>query len=160
VTALSATGVDGAFAFVGFLPNKTGARAQVLAQWKNCPAHLVFYEAPHRLHDTLQALSEVFGERNLTVAREVTKLFEEFQTFALSDAQDWMRAADAPRGEYVLIVHAPNEPSTSGLPSWQATLETLLPHLPLKQAVALTVELTSASKNEVYACALDLKNQA
>ena len=160
VTALSATGVDGAFAFVGFLPNKTGARAQVLEQWKNCPAHLVFYEAPHRLHDTIQAFSEVFGERNLTVAREVTKLFEAFQTFGLRDAQDWMRTADAPRGEYVLIVHAPNEPSASGLPTWQTTLKKLLPHLPLKQAVALTVELTAASKNEVYACALDLKNQA
>ena len=160
VTALSATGVDGAFAFVGFLPNKTGARAQVLEQWKNCPAHLVFYEAPHRLHDTIQAFSEVFGERNLTVARDVTKLFEAFQTFGLRDAQDWMRTADAPRGEYVLIVHAPNEPSASGLPTWQTTLKKLLPHLPLKQAVALTVELTAASKNEVYACALDLKNQA
>lgn len=157
VTALSATGVDGAFAFVGFLPNKTGARTQVLERWKNCPAHLVFYEAPHRLHDTLQAFSEVFAERNVTVAREVTKLFEEFQTFALNNAQDWMHTSDAPRGEYVLIVHAPTEQASTVLPAWRATLEKLLPHVPLKQAVTLTVELTAAPKNEVYAYALDLK---
>ena len=159
VTALSATGVDGAFAFIGFLPSKAGARAQAIAQWQSCPAHLVFYEAPHRLHETIRALAELLPECHLTVAREVTKLFEEFQTFALSETETWLREADAPRGEYVLIVHAPSEQSTSGLPPWRATLEKLLPHLPLKQAVAITVELTAASKNEVYACALELKNQ-
>ena len=157
VTALSATGVDGAFTFIGFLPSKAGARAQALNVWKNTSSHLVLYEAPHRLHDTIRALSESFPDRRLTVAREVTKLFEEFQTFALNDAENWINANDAPRGEYVLIVHAPTEQASTALPAWRATLEKLLPHVPLKQAVTLTVELTAAPKNEVYAYALDLK---
>lgn len=158
VTALSATGVDGPFTFIGFLPSKAGARAQALAAWKNTPSHLVLYEAPHRLHDTVRALSESFPDRCLTVAREVTKLFEEFQTFTLKDVENWLHHSDAPRGEYVLIVHTPTEQATTASPAWQTTLGKLLPHLPLKQAVTLTVELTAAPKNEVYAYALSLKN--
>jgi 16S rRNA (cytidine1402-2'-O)-methyltransferase len=160
VTALSATGVDGAFAFLGFLPNKAGARTQVLDQWKNTPAHLVFYEAPHRLHDTIRALANLFPEREMTVAREVTKLYEAFQTFALSNTENWIREGDAPRGEYVLILHAAtSENAETAQQHWQTILEKLLPHLALKQAVTITVELTSAPKNEVYAYALELKNQ-
>ncbi len=157
VTALSATGVDGAFAFIGFLPSKSGARTQVLQEWEAAPAHLAFYEAPHRLHGTIKALAELFPNRQLTVAREITKLYEEFQTFALDTADAWMVNNDTPRGEYVLIVHAP-ERKTETDATWLPTLQKLLPHLPLKQAVALTVDLTGASKNEVYAQALSLKN--
>lgn len=160
VAALSATGVEHGFSFVGFLPPKSAARAQVLSDWQNRRESLVFYEAPHRLHETVSALAQTFPTRTLTIARELTKLYETFVTLDLAHADEWLQTAPEPRGEYVLVLHeAPaHQPSESS--AWHHTLSVLLKELPLKQAVALTVTLTHAAKNEVYAYALSLKNQS
>lgn len=158
ITALSATGIEDGFSFVGFLPPKATARAQVLKNWQGHPQHLVFYEAPHRLQDTIAALADAFPNRKLTIARELTKLYEEFTTIDLNETSEWLNNTSEPRGEYVLIMHATKDKADEATPAWQTTLSTLLRELPLKQAVALTVELTQASKNEVYAGALAIKN--
>lgn len=159
VTALSATGVEHGFSFVGFLPPKSAARAQVLSAWQQRHESLVFYEAPHRLHDTIATLAQAFPTRTLTIARELTKLYEEFVTLNLAQAPDWLHSAPEPRGEYVLILHEAPADASADSATWQNTLAILLKELPLKQAVALTVTLTHAAKNEVYAHALSLKNQ-
>ena len=160
VTALSATGVEHGFSFVGFLPAKSAARAHTLSQWQQRHESLVFYEAPHRLHDTVAALAQAFPMRTLTIARELTKLYESFETIALSEADAWLKTASEPRGEYVLVLHEAATQSAETHPAWHNTLAVLLKELPLKQAVALTVTLTQAAKNEVYAHALALKNQS
>ena len=160
VTALSATGVEHGFSFVGFLPPKSAARAQVLSQWQHRHESLVFYEAPHRLHDTIVALAHAFPTRTLSIARELTKLYEEFVTIDLNSAEQWLNTAPEPRGEYVLVLHEATTHNAETHPAWHDTLAVLLKELPLKQAVALTVELTHAAKNEVYAHALSLKNSA
>lgn len=158
VTALSATGIDGPFSFIGFLPNKSAARVQLLKSWLTTPSHLVFYEAPHRLNETIKDLSALFPNRTITVARELTKLYESIVAFPLADAHQWLKD-HTPRGEYVLIVHASTQ-DTQVIPNWAATLQVLLKQLPLKQAVSLTVDITGAAKNEVYESALMLKNTA
>ena len=160
VTALSAVGALDGFSFIGFLPAKTAARAHALNGLKAQQGHLVFYEAPHRLHDTITALAQTFPERRLSIGRELTKLYEELTTIDLNDAEQWIQNSAEPRGEYVLVLHALENLDTEAPEQWQNTLEILLKELPLKQAVALTVELTQTPKNTVYTQALQLKKSS
>ncbi|MGL4766936.1 MAG: 16S rRNA (cytidine(1402)-2'-O)-methyltransferase [Formosimonas sp.] len=157
VTAMSAAGLQGGFCFVGFLPSKTQARLTELTRLGNLPTHLIFYEAPHRLHDCIAAMAMVFPERQLLIIKELSKLHENIQRVPLNEAAQWLKTAPAPKGEYVLIVSAAESVATA-TDAWRSTLETLLAELPLKQAVALTVKLTNAPKNDVYTAALALKN--
>jgi 16S rRNA (cytidine1402-2'-O)-methyltransferase len=104
VAALSASGLPSdAFLFAGFLPPKTGARRARLGELASVPATLVFYEAPHRIAATLGDAAEVLGDRQAVIARELTKIHEEFLRGRLSDLAS---ALDAPRrrGEFVLLV--------------------------------------------------------
>ena len=158
VAAMSAAGLDGGFQFIGFLPSKAVARTHALNALAHVPTNLIFYEAPHRLHETIATMAELFPTRTLTVAKELSKLHESVITIPLQSASDWLATAPAPRGEYVLILSAPSAEVSTDTPAWHATLQVLLEELPLKQAVALTVKLTHASKNEVYSHALTLKN--
>ena len=157
IAALSALAIGGnGFHFDGFLPAKKGARLQRLTELKGAPETLVFYEAPHRIKATLEALCEVFGEHRFAgIARELTKKFESVYRDTLGN----LKEADIPeKGEFVIIVAgAPKVEVNSQASSWQSILETLLKELPLKQAVSLTVQLTGAKKNEVYDFGLEIK---
>jgi len=152
--------ISGPFTFVGFLPTRGGERAQALAALAATPHAQVLFEAPHRIDALASSLAEACGERMLTVCRELTKQFE---TVANMPAQAWPAwlAADAnrSRGEFVVVVHAEAATTTDAeRPAFDTTLSTLLAALPLKQAVALTSELTGAPRNAVYESALALKN--
>ena len=104
VTALAASGQPtGRFTFEGFLPIKKGERAAALQAVSRLPHTLIFYEAPHRLRQTLAALLEGLGDRPITLCRELTKLHEEMQRTTLAAAVAEY-AEREPRGEYVLIV--------------------------------------------------------
>ena len=115
-TALSASGLaTDQFLFAGFLPARAGARRVKLTELRAVPATLVFYEAPHRIKATLNDALEIFGEREALVARELTKLHEEFARGTLSELIERFSSNDA-RGEMVLIVSgqdAGNSASTS-----------------------------------------------
>ncbi|TCS71046.1 16S rRNA (cytidine1402-2'-O)-methyltransferase [Sulfuritortus calidifontis] len=158
-TALSVAGIgDGRWLFYGFLPNKAAARRKALETLKALPYALVFYEAPHRVRECVADLAAVLGpEREIAIARELTKLFEQVHLCRLEEAEAWL-AADANhcRGEFVLIVQgAAAQAADAG--ALRATLEILLAELPLKQAVALAVKLTGEKKNTVYELALELQ---
>lgn len=104
VTALAASGLDTtSFCFEGFLPRKHGEQRLRLEKIKNYSGSLVFYEAPHRLLRTLEVLQEFLGDRQTVLAREMTKIHEEFLRGSLSELR-----ANAlqlkPRGEYTIIV--------------------------------------------------------
>jgi 16S rRNA (cytidine1402-2'-O)-methyltransferase len=104
ISALVASGIPGdEFLFVGFLPAKSMQRRSRLAQLSQIPATLVFYEAPHRLLQTLNDMHEVLGEREAAVARELTKLHEELLRGKLSELAERFNS-EAPRGEFVVIV--------------------------------------------------------
>jgi 16S rRNA (cytidine1402-2'-O)-methyltransferase len=158
--ALSVSGLGAPhFLFYGFLPSKAGARRAALSDLSTFPYALIFFEAPHRLHQTLVDMTQAFGpDRVVVVAREITKVFESFQRCKLVEAQAWVTEdANRKRGEFVLMVEgnvaAPAEPAAV-----QRTLEILLRELPLKQAVQLTAAITDTKKNILYKRALDLKN--
>ena len=105
INALIASGLEtGSFIFVGFLPNKNFSdRLQAL---KDRRETLIFYEAPHRLSRTLEKLFDAFGARRVTLARELTKIHEEFVRGRLGSI-----AIDAPRGEFVIVVEGAPEPT-------------------------------------------------
>lgn len=160
-TAFSASGLtDERFLFVGFLPSKSAARCAELARLKEVPAALVFYEAPHRVEETVADLAATLGpQRQLVVARELTKLFEQIARMPLADATAWFAAdANRKRGEFVLIVSGP--PSREGLDGeTERILSLLVAELPTKAAAKLAAEITGASKNDLYQRALALKNE-
>ncbi len=159
VSALSAAGLtDNAFHFVGFLPAKVGARKTALEALKSIPATLVFYEAPHRIEETVADLAALLEpEREIVIARELTKLFEEIVRLPLPEAPAWLAADNNhQRGEFVLLVSAP--PPREGLDAEsERILKLLLAELPVKQAAKLTAAITGLPKNDLYQQALELK---
>jgi 16S rRNA (cytidine1402-2'-O)-methyltransferase len=164
LAALSVAGdaVGAGFMFTGFLPTRGAERAQALKALAACNGTQVLFEAPHRIESLLQGLAEACGERPVTLCRELTKQFETVLTSPASALPAWLAGdANRLRGEFVLVVHA-LKPAVSdeGVAAHDATLRTLLAELPLKQAVALTAELTGAPRNALYARALALKADA
>lgn len=156
IAALSVAGLPtDRFVFEGFLPAKAVARSQRLAELSRETRTLVFYEAPHRLLETLQAMCAAFGDaRGAVLARELTKLHETIRRASLAELCDWVAAdANQQRGECVLLVRghvaAEGEDADS-----ERVLRTLLEELPLKQAAALAAKLTGRKKNELYELAL------
>jgi len=104
VAALAASGLaTEEFLFVGFLPSRAGARRKKLDALKSEPRALVLYEAPHRLAETLSDAADILGSRFAVVAREVTKIHEEFLRGSLAELRDAARQR-APRGEITLLI--------------------------------------------------------
>lgn len=165
IAALSAAGLsanpaDERFLFVGFLPAKVGARAALISQMSAVEAALVFYEAPHRVVDTVAALAALLDpEREIVIARELTKLYEQIERLPLRAAVAWLEAdANRQRGEFVLIVSSP--PPRKGLDAeGERVLALLLSDLPVRQAAKLAAEITGQPKNALYTRALELKQQ-
>ncbi len=162
ITALSAGGLLAPhFLFYGFLPSKASQRRHELEALRDLPYTLVFYEAPHRVLDSVADLASIFGNRTLTLARELTKTFETIHSCKLPDASAWLEDdANRQRGEFVLLVEgAPATDVQEIGAEAQHTLQTLLQELPLKQAVKLAAEISGAKKNALYDLALTLKPQ-
>lgn len=162
IAALSAAGLAAPhFLFYGFLPVKSAARRTALEALREFPYALVFYEAPHRVIECVAALAGVLGgEREIVIARELTKMFETIHACRLDQAGEWFAAdANRQRGEFVLIVAGAQAAVQQGLPAeTERVLRLLLAELPLKQAAALAAAITGARKNELYAHALSLRD--
>ena len=159
VTALSASGlVEPHFLFYGFLPAKAKQREDALRSLLDLPYALVFYEAPHRILDTVAALAQVFGaERTLVLARELTKLFETIHACSLGNALSWLQAdANRQRGEFVLLLSGATPAADNG--EGERVLRLLLADgLPVKQAAKLAHAITGAGKNALYDLALSMR---
>ena len=153
--AVASGSADGGFVFAGFLPVKNAERAsavQVLAAEPRC---VVLLEAPHRIHELAAALA-VLGERAVTLAREITKQFEDITTQPAHALSAWLDGApQRARGEFVVLLHpvaVPEDDSAS-----LRVLQLLLPELPLKTAVRLAADITGAPRNALYESALALR---
>ncbi|HEX7644112.1 MAG TPA: 16S rRNA (cytidine(1402)-2'-O)-methyltransferase [Burkholderiaceae bacterium] len=159
VTALSASGLlHDRFHFVGFLPAKPKQRETALAALRNMPATLVFYEAPHRIEETVASLAACFEATRLIVfARELSKLFEEIHRCTLAEAQAWL-AADTHRhkGEYVILIGGAAENLDADKAEADRVLAILLESCPVKQAAVLAAQITGQKKNALYERALQL----
>ena len=160
VAALSAAGLAAPhFLFYGFLPNKSAARCKELQSLLEHPYTLVFYEAPHRIIECIADLRMVFGgERQVVLAREVTKLFENIHRCRLDEAMDWLNSdPNNLRGEFVVLLSAAPARAEGLSAEVEHVLTVLLKELPLKQAVQLAVQITGVARNELYQRALTLK---
>lgn len=164
VCALSAAGIYAPnWLFYGFLPAKASHRRDALAQLKTLPYTLIFYEAPHRIMECVADLAVVLdGDRRITFARELTKLFESIHSLPLAEAGAWL-AADANRqkGEFVLIVEGAKAiEDNAEQQHLRDTLTILLEELPLKQAAHIAAKLTGVKKNTCYKLALSMRDDA
>lgn len=164
IAALSASGiVQNGFMFHGFLPASGAARRKALEVLKTQTVTLVFYEAPHRIIESIIDMANVLGaERRITIAREITKTFETIYSCALQDAEAWIKAdANQQRGEFVLLVEAAAVKDAEEISEETVrVLKLLLADLPLKQAVKLATDITNEKKNVLYEFALSLKAAA
>ena len=93
------------FFFGGFLPKSKRNRREQLEQWQHIPATIILYEAPHRIVEVLKDILAAWGDRPLAVARELTKLHEEFYRGTVSGCLEWLEA-NSPRGEFCLVLGA------------------------------------------------------
>ncbi|KUJ83230.1 16S rRNA (cytidine(1402)-2'-O)-methyltransferase [Microbulbifer flavimaris] len=161
VAALSAAGLPSdRFSFEGFLPSKSGTRANALQALSADPRTLVFYEAPHRVADTLDAMAKAFGgDREAVIARELTKAFETFHMAPLRELAAWVRAdSNQQRGEIVLMVRGADVSQTGEVDAEaQRVMKLLMAELPPKRAAALAAEITGVKKKALYNWALEQK---
>lgn len=162
VAALSAAGLPSdRFVFEGFLPARSSGRRQQLEALREEPRTLIFYEAPHRLLESLCDMQTVFGdERVVVLARELTKTFETIKGAPLADLCAWVEAdSNQQRGECVLLVEGWSAPEGEESLSTEVLriLQLLLAELPLKRAAALAAEITGVRKNLLYQEALRLQ---
>ncbi len=162
IAALSASGLlSEQFHFVGFLPAKGNQRDTTLAALADSTATLVFYEAPHRIVDTVAALLRAFGaERRVVIARELSKLFEQIHRCPLADAPAWL-ADDMhrQRGEFVLLVEGAPA-AADDMDEAKRLLAILLEACPVSQAAALAAKITGIKKNALYTLALQIAGSA
>ena len=152
ISALAVSGLDTSrFVFEGFLNPQKNARLERLEQLKNEQRTLIFYEAPHKLTDTLEAMLQVLGDRKISLARELTKIYEEVVRTTLSRALELYREK-APRGEFVLVVEGASQQQEQL--SFEQALELVRALVdkgePLSKAAKDVAHQTGFKKGELY----------
>ncbi len=162
-TALVASGMPtGRFSFEGFLTTNKRNRKNHLEEVKNVTGTLIFYEAPHKLIYTLRDMLEVLGDREIVLARELTKKFEEFYRTTISQAIEHYDSIP-PKGEFVLIIKGANpkeieEERRSALPNPEEMLKELSGSMRGKELTNYVAEELGMPKREVYDIYLKIKN--
>jgi 16S rRNA (cytidine1402-2'-O)-methyltransferase len=159
IAALSAAGLPSdRFVFEGFLDAKQQARCKQLEALSRENRTLIFYEAPHRLLACLRDMVQVFGpDRQVVMARELTKTFETIKRAAVAELADWVAVdSNQQKGECVLLVHGAKVTADAD-GEGRRVFDLLLEELPLKQAAALAAKITGAKKNQLYQYGLQKK---
>lgn len=159
VAALAASGLPtDSFTFAGFPPSRQGKRRTFLTGISALPGTLLLYEAPHRLLDTLNDIREVLGERQVIVARELTKMFEEFIRGSASEVIAAV-SQGVVRGEVVVLI-APGEAAPEESEPLAEVLRRLMADgsLSVKDIAKQAATVSGVSRSEAYAEALRLKN--
>ena len=157
ISALQLSGLPtNRFMFVGFIPNKDKARSDLFKKYQNFDSTLIFYETAPRIIKTLTAAAEVFGIREMAVAREISKVYEECLTGTAEELIAHFNANE-PKGEMVFMV-APAEEENLPEIDVETLLKEKLATASLKTAVKELVETYGLNKNEVYDLALKVKN--
>lgn len=161
LAALCASGLPAErFLFVGFLPAKSSARKAALEDLATTPATLIVFETGPRLAECLADMAAVLGAREAAVARELTKLFEEFRSASLADLAVHYAEAEQPKGEIVVVIGPPNAPAPASDAALDAVLRDLLATVSVKEAAAQAADLLQIPRKRAYARALSLKDSA
>jgi 16S rRNA (cytidine1402-2'-O)-methyltransferase len=149
--ALAAAGLGtDSFRFCGFLPPKTSQRQKVLEEWKHEACTLVFYEAPHRILETLEDIAAVMPARAVVIARELTKLHEEFLRGTATDLIATLSARPSVRGEITLLIGKAEHVEADNTPIDEAIRALEASGVPRMDAIKLVAKARGLSKREVY----------
>ena len=162
VAALSVSGLPtDRFLFCGFLPAKTGQRKTTLNEYKGSMETLVFYEAPHRILDTVVDMVEVFGQQRLGfLAREISKTYETYLQGTLEQLRQQISLdSNQQRGEIVLVIAGAEEKTASTSVSAEKVLKLLLKELPASKAASITAKICGADKKAIYQAALKFQGK-
>ena len=151
LTALAASGLPtDSFRFGGFLPHKPGQRAKLLESLAGEQATLIFYEAPHRVLEALQAIETVLGPRPVVVARELTKIHEEFLRGTAAEIRAQLESRDAIKGEMTLLIGKATAPPPDDTPLQEAVDALVRAGTPKMDAIKQVARRRGLSKREVY----------
>lgn len=160
IAALSAAGAPSDhFFFAGFLPAKAGARAKALAGLARMEATLIFYETAPRLAGSLAAMAGALGPRQAAVAREITKIHEEFREGSLDELAQHYETAPT-KGEIVVVVYPPEAAEAAGEADIDEFLVRALASMSVKEAAGAAADALAVPRKEAYARALALKASA
>lgn len=164
INALVASGLStGRFTFVGFLDKAKKRKRDELHALREREETLIFYEAPHRILDTLEAVREVFGERQISLSREITKIYEEHLRGTVSEVLHTFDERN-PKGEFVLVVSGKSEEEIKeekekgfiDLTIKEHLIQVMSEGTSKKDAIKLVAELRDIPKKEVYKESLEL----
>ena len=152
LAALSASGLPtDSFRFSGFLPIKPGQRAKALEAVAGEQATVIFYEAPHRILEALQAIDETLGDRPVVAARELTKVHEEFLRGTARAIYDALAARDVIKGEFTLLIGKATAPAPDDTPLDDAVEALERSGTPRMEAIKQVARRRGLSKRDVYA---------
>jgi 16S rRNA (cytidine1402-2'-O)-methyltransferase len=158
ISALQLSGLPtNRFMFAGFIPNKDKARRDLFGELAGVDTTLIFYETAPRLLKTLEQAAEIFAGREVAAVREISKMYEETVSGSIAEVIEYF-AQNEPKGEFVLIVAPPQEKNTEKV-DLRPILAQRLRQTSLKTAVKEVCAQYNLNKNEVYALALEIKNE-
>ena len=158
LTALTLSGLPSdQFFFAGFPPSKQSSRRKFLSALEGIPATLIFFESPHRLAESLKDMASIFKERSGTVARELTKRFEEIKRGTLEELADFY-AGQAPKGEMVVLVEGAGDSAAKDI-DVEAQLRVAMKDNTLSDAARQVAQNNGLSRSAVYQCALALQQK-
>lgn len=160
ITALCASGLPtDQFHYLGFLPHKSKARTALLGAHTHTQSTLICFESPNRLQAALRDIEAVFGpSQQATIARELTKRFEEFRQGTVAELSAYYASFGAPRGEIIVLL-APREARTVDSDTVDTLLRKSLASLSLKEACAQVAAASGHAKRDIYQRALALKSE-
>ena len=163
ISALSASGVAASrFTFEGFLPAKEQQRQKALVKLCHETRTMVFYEAPHRVAVVVNDMQRILGgDRQLSIARELTKIHEQIFFGSITDAiQALSQGAIPAKGEFVIIVEGASESAVLVDADIEKVMQTLINELPASRAADVASKLTGESRKSLYEIAVSLKNSS
>jgi 16S rRNA (cytidine1402-2'-O)-methyltransferase len=154
IAALTVSGLPtDSFLYLGYLPNKASERRKSIEQVASQPYTLIFLESPHRLIDSLEDLLAILGDRRICIAREMTKMYEEYWRGEISGGIEYFKSKD-PRGEFTLVIEGKKEEESS---VWMeeellsAIRKKLSEGKSAKEISAELAEQSGWNKKEIYA---------
>src|ERR1039458_2622330 len=151
LAALAASGLPtDAFHFGGFLPHKPGQRVKALEALAEEQATLIFYEAPHRILEALEAIEQTLGSRPVVVARELTKIHEEFLRGTAEEVRAQMAGRDSVKGEITLLIGRAAGPAPDDTPVEEAVAVLVEAGTARMDAIKQVARKRGLSKREVY----------
>lgn len=163
IAALSVSGLPtDRFTFVGFPPHKQAARQQFYSDLVRHTETLVFYESSHRVLSSVQDMLLILGgDRQIVMAREISKTFETVYSTTLAELPEWIQAdSNQQKGEFVLVLQGAVISTDSQILALEQVLQPLLEELSVKQASKLAANITGLKKNAVYKLALEMQDKS